>query len=247
MASLFTKLTLTAFVSGACLIPALPAAAFTISGQGAYTPSENAFTSTLLLDAVTIDFNDQTQGATLTNATLGSATYSTGLVGFGDLSGQLGEANKYLAISNSTTINLNGLNDYFGLYLGVFDTEDTIAFYNGNTQVGSFSGATMGNSCSSTITTVYYSVPLSSGPAGGFSELSCATFMNFTAENSGEYFNKIVMTAGSTSAFNSDNHAFRGANGPAGTAVPVPPAILGTVVTAGLAALKGRKSKQAAG
>ena len=99
---------------------------------------------------------------------------------------------KYLAVSplgnalGTTPVTIAFANplDYFGLYWGTPDPNNTISFFNGATLLQSFSGAAVVGSMNP----------------------SAAVYTNFFAEP-GESFNKVILS--DSGVFESDNHAYK--------------------------------------
>jgi hypothetical protein len=96
--------------------------------------------------------------------------------------------------AENVTIEFSTPMRYFGLNWGYADTAtpDSVQFFNGNTNLGTFTGATVfGNEINTTT------------PA------EPSTYVNFTA-GSGQTFNKIVLSnnGSSSSGFESDNHSY---------------------------------------
>jgi len=104
------------------------------------------------------------------------------------------DTTRYLAVSilgdatGNTPVTIAFANplDYFGLYWGTPDPNNTISFFNGDTLLQSFTGDAPGSVVTSGIGAVY---------------------ANFFAE-AGESFNKVVLSDTGV-AFESDNHAYK--------------------------------------
>lgn len=174
------------------LIPmaASPAIAFSFSSGGTSVPGQGQFSS--ISGVTTIDFES---GA----PTSGFATYSglnpvlSGQIGIADdASYILSVGHPSVGLNNPTTIEFADKLDYFGLYWGSTDSYNTIEFYNGSTQVASFTGED-----------VY--------------DPQRNIYVNFFAE-AGESFDKVVLKS-SGIAFETDNHAYRVAAVPEPSAV----------------------------
>lgn len=112
-------------------------------------------------------------------------------------SGSKGEVNKgnYLAVfeGNNVTIDLASRVKYFGIDWGAMSGGNTLSFYNGDSLVKSYSTKTV--------------APLASihaqqhgGEGNGYA--------HFTASNTGEMFNRIVISQVGGGGFESDNHSF---------------------------------------
>lgn len=189
-------------------VPNAPACAFTLSfggttgpggvtNQGTFSNVANtSFTTT------TIDFNSVALSSG--SFTSGIATYSTttdtGAIrtdgfapsytpGTTPSGGGTANTSAYLAVFNTVTVNFSRSLDYFGLDWGFTDSNNTVAFYQGNTLLRTYSaldafGSVNGNNGSN-------------------------AYVNFFAQNSSEYFNKIVFTESGGGGFETDNHAYR--------------------------------------
>jgi hypothetical protein len=206
-------------VVGTTLGAALPAAALTIT--------TTAGPLTTVAGATTITFDSAALGRP-NGTNLSGATYTGGVIVTGNVPRQyaspLNNNTNYIKVGSSAEtlrINLPGLGDYFGAFMGSLDSYNGIAFFNGETQVATFTGTQISSTCNG---------------SGSQTNSSCNPFVNFFAQNSSQQFNRVVMTS-TSAAFETDNHAFRSS----GTAVPVPPALLGTAFTAVIGALKVRK------
>ncbi|MBW4568227.1 MAG: PEP-CTERM sorting domain-containing protein [Tolypothrix carrinoi HA7290-LM1] len=217
------------------------------TNQGAYTKDKNA---------ITIDFNNtvDAKGKTVqgTAPTTGFAQYS-----FSSANGQKqvtsntwaptdpdGEKNtsKYLQVmaGNSVTITLESLAKSFGLDWGAAHPGNTLSFFNGNTLIKTFITADIGKFA-------LYSAQ-HPGPKAGDSSMQSAPgsktyyqgngYVEFFAENSNEYFNKIVISqeAKYGGGFESDNHSFR--------TVPEPSLALGMLAIGGGMFLRKRKNQK---
>jgi len=93
-------------------------------------------------------------------------------------------------LTNSATITLTGLASYFGFYGGSPDTYNSVSFLNGANLVESFSGAQLASLASVL-------------PDGN---QAVASFWNFAAPSSADYFNKVEFSS-TQNAFETDNHA----------------------------------------
>jgi hypothetical protein len=217
------------------------------TNQGAYTKDKNA---------ITIDFNNtkDAKGKTVqgTAPTTGFAQYS-----FSNANGQKqvtsntwapvgpdGEKNtsKYLQVmaGNSVTISLESLTKSFGLDWGAAHPGNTLSFFNGNTLIKTFATADIGKFA-------LYS-ELHPGPKAGDSSIQSApgsktyyqgnSYLQFFAENTNEYFNKIVISqeAKYGGGFESDNHSFR--------TVPEPSLVFGMLAIGGGMLLGKCKNKK---
>lgn len=206
-----------------------PADAFQI------TATNNFFTN--VSGATTLEFDGLatvgSPSASPINYTSGLATYTgTGRFVAGSIPNRFAQPPNndpaYLTLGASqepgpVTINFAKALDYFGLYWGSIDTYNSIAFFRGNTLLKGF-GSQSGFTSISTI-------PL---PGGGNQGAGGARYVNFFAENSGEWFDRIVLSS-SQAAFESDNHAYR--------AVPTPAAVLPALLGMGAAAFRKKKQE----
>ncbi len=136
-------------------------------------------------------------------------------------SGSKGEVNdgKYLAVfeGNNVTIDLADKVKYFGINWGAMSPGNTFSFYNGDSLVKSYSTETV--------------APLASihakqhgGEGNGYA--------HFTASNTSEMFNRIVISQIGGGGFESDNHSFNMVD-PTRTSVPEPGIMLGLAAIGG--------------
>lgn len=213
------------------------------TNQGAFTKDKNA---------ITIDFNDtkNEKGKKVDGKvpTTGFAQYSfsnpkgTSKVTSNswaptDPTGKV-NASKYLQVfdNSSVTISLQSLTKSFGLDWGAAHPGNTLSFFNGDTLIKTFATANMGEFA-------LYS-KLHPGPnAAGAKKLDDGKYyqgngyVQFFAENSNEYFNKIVISQKGSGGFESDNHSFR--------TVPEPSLALGMLAIGGGMFLRKRKNQKA--
>ncbi|MEH1997952.1 MAG: PEP-CTERM sorting domain-containing protein [Nostoc sp.] len=206
------KLSLALVGTAVLLMSANPAGAVSLS-TGSTTPTANGIFSTVP-GAVTVNFES---GAPTTGFAKYSSPVGTPTVVQGSVDSQYaapaGDTSKYLTISptnfnvkgntGSVTIDFAQALDYFGLQWGSIDKYNSIAFFNGNTLLNTFTGS---------------QVPGTTASGNQFSPQD-NVFVNFLAEG-GQTFNKIVLSS-SDIAFESDNHSYRLAS------VPEPTATLG--------------------
>jgi len=193
---------LSASIMGAAVFTAIsgPAEAITLTFGGTPVAGQGEFSS--VPGVTTIDFES---GA----PTSGFAIYSAPGPGPAVVSGNTttsimsdDDNTRYLAVSvlgdargtSPVTIAFANPLDYFGLYWGTPDPNNTISFFNGATLLQSFSGAAVVGSMNP----------------------SAAVYANFFAAP-GESFNKVVLS--DNFAFESDNHAYKVA---ASESVPEP-------------------------
>jgi hypothetical protein len=94
------------------------------------------------------------------------------------------------------------MHNHFGLYWGSMDgvpaTYNQITFFNGNTNVGTYSGANLN--------------ALGFTTDGNQTSNQSNRYINFFASSVDEYFDRIELVA-TIAAFETDNHAFRLAKG----------------------------------
>lgn len=159
----------------------------TIGGDG--NPTGTYGEKSIVLGAVTTDFN-----GSLTNP----AGYTGGAVKNGTDGGLYAsppsDTSNYFSVGPSTSspgiVSLSGLSSYFGYYGGSPDDYNFVEFYNGKNLVQAFDGITL-----ATLASVTHS-----------GDRSVASFWNFTAETSGDYFDSVHFIS-SENAFETDNHA----------------------------------------
>jgi hypothetical protein len=99
---------------------------------------------------------------------------------------------------NDETILFNGGQKYFGLLWGSVDPTNTITFYQGSTVVATYTGAELNVDG---VGLQYYAAP--------------GSFVDFVADNSTEYFNKVVLSAAGGDPFETSNFAAIAAPEPA--------------------------------
>jgi hypothetical protein len=213
------------------------------TNQGAFTKDKNA---------ITIDFNDtkNEKGKKVDGKapTTGFAQYSfsnpkgTSKVASNswaptDPTGKA-NASKYLQVfdNSSVTISLQSLTKSFGLDWGAAHPGNILSFFNGDKLIQTFTTANMGEFA-------LYSM-LHPGPnAAGAKKLDDGKYyqgngyVQFFAQNSNEYFNKIVISQKGSGGFESDNHSFR--------TVPEPSLALGMLAIGGGMFLRKRKNQKA--
>ncbi|MDP3818946.1 MAG: FxDxF family PEP-CTERM protein [Methylotenera sp.] len=182
------KTTLGVALAVATLFAATSAsAALTVTIGGTAVANEGLKSS--VAGAITTDFN-----ANLLNP----ANYTGGAVKNGSQSGDWAsppsDTSNYFSVGPSTTasatIAFSGLQSYFGYYGGSPDDYNFVDFYNGQNKIATFDGITLAN--------------LASVTHDG--DQSVGSYWNFTAGNSGDYFNSVVLRSASN-AFETDNHA----------------------------------------
>jgi hypothetical protein len=159
--------------------------------------------------AMTLNFTSGLPAGYTANCPDGNA--DCGVIPAGKWVPPTGDTNPYLGTgigSDSISINLaqvssslgmKGPIGYFGLYWGSIDAGNTLSFWDGPTEVGSFTGAQVASAASS---------PVKFG--------STSLFVNFFAN--GDTWTTIDLTS-SQPNFESDNHAFGGLGS---SAVPEP-------------------------
>jgi hypothetical protein len=170
---------------------------------GAFTvTATNSQSTTAFAGAATFaDSNDfagyaaslATSVATITGGALNPAGSTNPGTGFD------GSIANYLSAfsGNSETIMFNANQKYFGALWGSVDATNTVSFFENNTLVATITGSELESDA----------VALQGYPANG-------SFVDFVANGSNDYFNKIVLSEGST-FFETDNLA-------AAAAVPEP-------------------------
>jgi hypothetical protein len=166
------------------------ATTMTVSPMGQMTTSEAA--------AVTVNFTSGLPAGYTANCPDGNK--DCGIIPAGQWVYPIGDKNPYLGTgigSDSISINLAAVKSslglagnvsYFGLYWGSIDTWNTISFWDGSTEVASFTGTDVANAASS---------PVDFG--------TTSLFVNFFAN--GNAWTTIDLTS-SQPNFESDNHAF---------------------------------------
>jgi hypothetical protein len=203
------------------LIGALPAGAVTITIGGLVVNDQGQFST--VPGATTVDFN------ALSN---GTQDFVTGIAGYddvnifscacsttGDLLDDTTKGARALS-GSSYAINFSSPISYFGFYWGSPDSDNVVTFFNGATNLGSFSGAN-----------------LNSMFGVGFGT-SNAAYINF-AVGPGDLPATRVVFQGVQFPFETDNHAYQ--------AAPVPePTSLLLLATGGLGLLARRRSKRGA-
>lgn len=146
-----------------------------------------------------------------------------------DISGQsarpAGSLTNFLSVPNpnqngSATFGLGFAANYFGMLWGSVDTYNSIAFYNGGTQIATYGGADL----------------FAAYANGNQQDPLSNRYVNFEFGN-GEVFDTIVLSSNGF-AFESDNHAFVAAS-----SVPEPAAAL--LMLLGIAGIRARRSRKA--
>lgn len=123
-----------------------------------------------------------------------------------------GHSSNYFAVpSGDVTMTLSNAQAYFGIWISAADAFNQIAFYNGNTLVGSLTGT---GAFLSALPSAYLGNPTpdflgQDGPTTVQTPENFV-FVNFYAQTAADEFNKIVLsnTPGSGTTFESDNHTF---------------------------------------
>ena len=162
-----------------------PVSAIMVSFGGTSVPGQGQFSS--VPGAITVNFES---GAPTSGPAIYSAPGIDPTVVSGSFSGGAAPSDdytKYLTVTpfgdwrgnNNVTISLAENIDYFGMYLGSFDSYNSVAFYQDNVLLKLFTGNDAVNNF----------------------------YVNFFAEKT-ESFNKIVL-ASSQPALESDNHSYR--------------------------------------
>jgi hypothetical protein len=161
-------------------------AALSITIGGTAVANEGLKSS--VVGAVTTDFNSGLLPANYAGGGVVSGFQS------GDWASPPADTTSYFSVGPSTStpgvVTLASLSSYFGYYGGSPDDYNHVDFFNGNVNVGSFDGITLAN--------------LASVSHSG--DQTVGSYWNFTAETSGDYFNRVVFTS-NENAFETDNHA----------------------------------------
>ena len=201
------KLSLALIGTAVVFMSANPANAITLT-KGSTTPTDNGIFSTVP-GAVTVNF--ESGAPAIYSSPVGTPTVVQGTQP-NQYAAPAGDKSNYLTISpvgsnvpgstGSVTINFAQALDYFGLHWGSVDTYNSIAFFNGNTLLQTFTGS-----------------DVSTPPTGNQTIPQDNVFVNFFA-GPGETFDKIVLSSTGV-AFETDNHSYRLAS------VPEPTTTLG--------------------
>jgi hypothetical protein len=176
-------------------------------------------TTTSVAGAVTIDF----ESGCGYESCVGQFQIVTGSVA-GQYAQPAGTSDYYLAVPNpqangSVLLTLGTTADYFGLYWGSVDTYNSITFYLGGVEVGSFGGLDI------------------APPADGNQQAAATNrYVNFWFQNGDTY--DAVRLASNGFAFESDNHAYS-----VTASVPEPATVL--LMLTGLLGLMGARKRQA--
>lgn len=215
-------------------------AAAIIAGGSAFGIATAAMAG--VVDDGTFTISTSASGAQLTTAVPGAVTFATSATFSGysgsvvtplaTITGGAGNpggstdpcsgicaASNYVATysGNPETISFNAPQRYLGFLWGSVDATNTITFYNGSTQLDSFTGAQLESA-----TTNLAGYP------------SAASYANFTADSAAGDFTKVVLSESST-YFETTNYA-------AVSAVPVPAAL--PMFGAAIAGLTGLAAKR---
>jgi hypothetical protein len=155
-----------------------------------------------------------------------------------------GKDTNYFAVqSGNVTMTLSATQAYFGIWISAADKYNQIAFYNGNTEVGSLTGT---GAFLSALPSTYNGNP--TPDFKGYDAGEKFVFVNFYAQKAADEFNKIVLTntPGSGTTFESDNHTFS-TELQAPSSVPEPSSFallgLGVCVLAANVYRRGRKTR----
>lgn len=175
---------LSAAIAIAALFAATSASAFSITTGGTAVHKQGLVSS--IPDAIMTDFNSG----------LMPAGYAGGSVVTGNSVGNWasppGDKSHYLAVgpASPTVISLGSLASYFGYYGGSPDSYNSLEFWNGATEVASFTGTQLAAAADTR--------------ANGNQRFGA--YWNFTAANSDEWFDTVKMIS-TLPAFETDNHA----------------------------------------
>ena len=179
-------------------------------------------------DAVTIDFgvgaDEDIDAAGIildANTSLSESAPVAEIRGSGNNAGRpIGSINRFLVAEESgvASFTFNKKLNYFGLLWGSINPDNVIKFFDGNTEVGSFTGQSI----------------IDSGVAS-----NTTRFVNFAVDelgyNSYDFFNRVEISGGGQDPFQLDNVAYE--------VVPTP-ALLPGIIGMGIAALRKRKQSQ---
>jgi hypothetical protein len=176
--------------------------------------------SAATVDDGTFTISASNPGAQLTSNVAGAVTFATSAT-FSGYSGSVvtpvatisggalnpggstnpGAGPNYLATysGNPETISFGSTQSYLGFLWGSVDPSNTVTFYNGATEIASYTGAQLNSS----VGLAYYPNP--------------ASYVDFAADNAGSYFNKVVLSEAVT-YFETNNYATV-------SAVPLPAAL----------------------
>jgi hypothetical protein len=155
-----------------------------------FTLSAPGETTTSVADTITIDFES---GCSYVSCD-GQFQIVTGSVE-GQYAQPAGTSSYYLSVPNpqangSVLLTLGTTSDYFGLFWGSVDTYNSIIFYLGGVEVGSFGGLDV------------------APPADGNQQAEATNrYVNFWFQN-GEMYDAVRLSSNGF-AFESDNHAYR--------------------------------------
>ncbi|WP_373530278.1 PEP-CTERM sorting domain-containing protein [Nostoc sp.] len=228
--STLQKLSLALVGTVVVFMGANPASAITLT-KGSTTPTVNGIFSTVPgAFAITFESGAPTTGFAIYSSPVGTPAVVQGTVD-SQYATPAGDTSKYLTISpvgsnvqgstGSVTINFAQALDYFGLHWGSVDTYNSIAFFDGNTLLNTFTGAQVPDTTAS----------------GNQASPQDNVFVNFLADP-GQTFNKVVLSSTGI-AFESDNHSYKLAS------VPEPTSMLGLLAFGAVSAgsFIKRKSK----
>ncbi|MHC5777302.1 Npun_F0296 family exosortase-dependent surface protein [Nostoc sp.] len=228
--STLQKLSLALVGTAVVFMSANPAGAVSLT-TGSTTPTANGIFSTVAgTTTVTFETGAPTTGFAKYSSPVGTPGVVQGTVA-SQYAAPAGDTSKYLTISpkdskvagstGSVTIDFAQALDYFGLQWGSVDKYNSIAFFNGNTLLNTFTGSDVPGTTAS----------------GNQTSPQDNVFVNFLADP-GQTFNKIVLSS-SDIAFESDNHTYRLAS------VPEPTSMLGLLAFGAVSAgsFIKRKSK----
>ena len=227
-----------AVVAGAVTAISQPASAISFNTSAGTTSSFSGVTTVGFEGASPAPANGSSVSAN--GYTENGITYTGGAIALGSQPNQFKapgtdsgtpDTTNYLTLGgnagNPVTIVFSKLKGYFGLYLGSIDSYNTISFFKGASQVGSFTGTDIATK----------SVALGGlGLAALEGNYNKDSYVNFFGDNNSDLFNKVVLTS-SSAAFESDNHAFR-------TDIPTP-ALLPGLIGMGVAAWRKRRGESA--
>ena len=183
----------------------LAAAAFAGSAQAAVTvsieaPGAQTTTKALVQSGVeTFDSLSGYQGSYATDfsGSAFSATISNFVVGNANVYGGAGGTGKFVTTYGTTDIAFTGgpAVNYFGLWVSALDANNSIAFFNGATQIGAYN-------LTATLNGLANAGAYKGNPNGGGNGGEAYAFINFTSTTA---FDRVQLTQGGGGGFELDN------------------------------------------
>lgn len=207
------------------LLGALLAASVSVMSAGVIFTAEAAGQMTTTVgNTVTVDFNSFSAGAFSGVTPIG--TYSSGgsIVNPNQFSG---DATKYLAVgaqsgTTSYTLTFNSAQSFFGVLWNAMDAQNSLTFFNGATQVGTFNSSNF-----TTLSSSYKGNP--SNTFKGQDAGENFVYLDFTGTAGTTFTSVTFSNSGTSTGFETDNQAILA------SAVPEPSTY--GMLFAGLAAL----------